>query len=146
MDPNSNSDLNNNSISDYFDLDDCLQRITRNQKIEKAAILNNEGKVLTCSQNMQFGQTDLNGINCVFSGHSSLLMRLNLCESSYTCFRKSDDRNTIIGRSENSVLVLNRCQDFIIIGVGHSDTPGSCLHEVTKFGKKLRYKSKICLS
>lgn len=145
MDTKLVADLNNNSVTTYLDLNDCIRRLTKSNKIEKAAILSSKGNVLARSRNMNFGQNDLSGVSCAFSGQSPMLMRMNMCAKLYTCFQKRDDRNTVIGTSEDSVLVLTRCQDLIILAVGHPDTPGSCLHEVTKMGKRMRYKSQVGL-
>lgn len=127
-------DLNNN-----IDWKDCLSRMTRNKKIEKAAIISNEDKVLCCSSEFKLCDNDISGFHNAFSGQA--MMRLKLCGNCYTCFRQNDDNNTVVGKADNEILVLHKCRDFTIVGVGHTDTPGSCIYEVTRFGRRMRNRS-----
>lgn len=127
------NDLNNNC-----DWKEYIRKITKTKKIEKAAIINNKnGDVLCASNDLSVVEHDVMGFNCAFSGKYNSLMKLKLCGNCYTCFRPRDDQNIVVGRSGDEIIVLHRCKEFTIIGLGHSDTPGSCIYEVTKFGRRL---------
>lgn len=136
-----NNDLNNNDVYNNVDWKHYIRKMTRTKKIERAAIITKDGQVLCCSNDLSVMNNDVVGFNSAFSGNYNSLMKLKLCGNCYTCFRQKDDTNTVVGSSGQEILVLHRCKDLIIVGVGHSDTPGSCIYEVTKFCKRLDSRS-----
>jgi hypothetical protein len=48
-------------------------------------------------------------------------------------FQSQYDQNTVVGRSGDEIIVLHRCKEFTIIGLGRSDTPGSWAHRTSPF-------------
>lgn len=119
---------------------DLLYTLTRNGKIEKAAIIDADNSVVASSLNFIVADSDINTIYAALSGNYSSLMKMKLWKSFFTCFRHGDDTNTIVGKADDEVLVAHKCGDFLVIGLSHAETPGSSIYEVTKFGNRIKRK------
>lgn len=119
---------------------DLLYTLTRNGKIEKAAIIDADNSVVASSLNFIVADSDINTIYAALSGNYSSLMKMKLWKSFFTCFRHGDDTNTIVGKADDEVLVAHKCGDFLVIGISHAETPGSSIYEVTKFGNRIKRK------
>lgn len=118
---------------------DLLYTLTRNGKIEKAAIIDSEkNSVVASSFDFKVADSEINTISCALSGKYSSLMKMKLWQSFFTCFRHGDDTNTIVGKADDEVLVAHKCGDILVIGISHAETPGSSIYEVTKFGNRIK--------
>ena len=114
-----------------------LSLLTKNGKIERAAIVTENGTV-TSSPSPDFSENDINCLRCSMSGSYSSLMKIKFCGTTFTCLPHGDDNDTIVGRAGDEILVAHKCSNgVLIIGLGHVETPGSCLYEVTSFAKKM---------
>lgn len=128
------------------DLRNLLLKLTRNGKIERAAIIDKAGKIVACSANFTFKDSDVKTLNYALSGQYSSLVRMKFGNEMFMCFRQCEDNDTLLGKNGEEILVAHRKNGFLVVGIGHSDTPGSCLYEVTRFAKRFdskRYSCKI---
>ncbi|OWF56331.1 hypothetical protein KP79_PYT08287 [Mizuhopecten yessoensis] len=120
---------------------ELLCRLTKNGKIEKAAIFHHDGHtVLACSKDFKISEKDIRAIGCAVSAKYSSLMTMKFCDNYYKCFRHSDDKDTLVGKADEEVLVVHKIHDITIVAISHPETPGSSIYEVTKFGSKLRHR------
>lgn len=120
---------------------DLLSRLTRNGKIEKAAIFHHDGHgLLACSKEFHVTEKDIRAAVCAVSAKYSSLMTIKFWENHYTCFRHNDDKDTLVGKADEEVLVIHKIHDIVIVAISHPETPGSTIYEVTRFGSKLRHR------
>ncbi|KAK3090081.1 hypothetical protein FSP39_008998 [Pinctada imbricata] len=116
-----------------------LSLLTKNGKVEKAAIITEEGTKFSTSEK-DFTEKEISTIRCCLSGCYNSLIKLKICGTVFTCLRHCDTTDTIVGRAGEEILVAHRNNGTLVIGVGHVETPGSCLYEVTNFAKRMESK------
>jgi hypothetical protein len=121
---------------------DLLYRLTRNGKVEKAAIVDQHSHVIVSSRGFNLTKEDLNSIRSTFYGSHSTLMKVKVQGELYMCFRHGTPTNTVVGMAEEDILVIHRVAGLTIVGLGHTTTPGSCLFEITKFSGEIQEKRK----
>lgn len=121
-------------------LNDLHLKLTRNGKIEKAAIVDKTGKIVACSSNFTVKDCDINAIKCALSGQYSSLVKMKFGNEMFMCFTQCEEKDTLLGKYEDEILVAHRKNGFLVVGIGYSDTPGSCLYEVTQFAKRFDSK------
>lgn len=114
---------------------DIIYQIIMRGVVEHAAIISPKGEILACSPDMSVSKRDIKHVLHGLNDGCNTLMKLELWETYYTCFRENSD--TFVGMAENSLLVAHRSKDCLIIGLSDPKSPGSCLYEVTKFGKHI---------
>lgn len=119
-------------------------KLTRNGKIEKAAIVDKSGKIVACSPDFSLKDSDINTLNCALAGQYSSLVKITFGKGVFTCFRQCEENDTLLGKNEDEILVAHRQNGFLVVGIGYSDTPGSCLYEVTHFAKRFKSKRFSC--
>lgn len=120
---------------------DLLCRLTKNGKVEKAAILSHDGHIiLACSRDFKLNEKDARSLANAVSAKYYSLMTMKFCDNYYTCFRHNDDKDTLVGKADDEVLVVHKIHDITIVAISHPETPGSSIYEVTKFGSKLRHR------
>ena len=124
---------------------DLLRRLTANGKIEQALLINSAGEILCHSADLCLTPGEISGVLCTFSGHYYSLMRLNINGRTYTCFRNSECHNSVIGRCEDRILVMQRYNDMVILGTSQTGTPGSCLYELSHFAERMMKRSIQCI-
>ncbi|KAK6188064.1 hypothetical protein SNE40_004328 [Patella caerulea] len=113
-----------------------LSRLTNRGKVETAAITNLEGEVLASTADWHISTTETVGVlKAVCSNYGSLI-KMKISDDLYTCFRH-DNCDTIVGKAEDKVLVAHKCQQCMIIGFADVESPGSCIYDITEFGKHI---------
>lgn len=121
---------------------DLLYKLTRNGKVEKAAIVDQHGHVIVSSRGFNVTKEDLNSVRSAFYGCHSTLMKVKVHGQLYTCFRHSTHTDTVVGQAGDDILVIHRTEGLSVVGLGHAGTPGSCLFEITKFAAEIQEKRK----
>lgn len=121
---------------------DLLYRLTRNGKVEKAAIVDQHGHVIVSSHGFNVTKEDLNSIRSAFYGRHLTLMKVKVHGQLYTCLRHSTPTETVVGQADDDILVIHRAAGLSVVGLGHAGTPGSCLFEITKFASEIQEKRK----
>lgn len=121
---------------------DLLYKLTRNGKVEKAAIVDQHGHVIVSSRGFNVTKEDLNSVRSAFYGCHSTLMKVKVHGQLYTCFRHSTPTDTVVGQAGDDILVIHRTEGLSVVGLGHAGTPGSCLFEITKFATEIQEKRK----
>lgn len=53
----------------------------------------------------------------------------------YTCFTHGS--NKLVGRNGEKVLVTQKTNTCVVVGVAVDDTPGSCMYEVSELSRAL---------
>ncbi|ESP05213.1 hypothetical protein LOTGIDRAFT_227877 [Lottia gigantea] len=113
-----------------------LDRLTSRGKVETVAITNLEGEVLASTADWDLTDGETIGILKAVSSHYDSLIRMKITDTMYTCFRH-DNSETIVGKAENRVLVAHICHQCMVIGFSDIQSPGSCIYDITEFGKHI---------
>ncbi|KAL3867938.1 hypothetical protein ACJMK2_040780 [Sinanodonta woodiana] len=123
--------------------DSHLYKLKRTGKIERAALINHVGSVLAVTPGFKLTEQEVAGILSALSHRYSHLIKLQIGQDVFTCFQHSQNTDILVGRAENDVLTIQKCNDFVVVGLADPESPGSCIHEVMTFAKRSNRKSKL---
>ena len=114
-----------------------LRKLTANGKIEQAAVVHLDGRTLGCSSGLSLSKEDINALLYLYNGHYYSLMKMKFCGHSFIFLWNSKFREAVIGRCEDRILVMQRHQGVVILGISRICTPGSSLYELYSFIQKV---------
>ena len=116
--------------------EDALKRLLRRGKVYTAAVLDPDGCTLASIPDLLIAPGEGEGLVKAATCNYACSFKLLFAGTCFTCFHK--ERNVLVGCAEETVLVGKKMQDVFIVGLARSDSPGSCLYEVTEFARSLR--------
>ncbi|KAL3867949.1 hypothetical protein ACJMK2_040791 [Sinanodonta woodiana] len=122
--------------------DSYLDELTKTGKIQRAALIDPKSSVLAASPGLKLTEGEVAGVLTALSHKYTYLIRLNIGQEIFTCFQNVHNTDVLIGRAENQMLTIQKCKDFVVVGLAEFDSPGSCIYEITKFAKKYNHNSK----
>ncbi|PVD23092.1 hypothetical protein C0Q70_16354 [Pomacea canaliculata] len=116
--------------------EDVLKKLLRRGKVYAAAVLDHDGRPLLTMPELvikpEEGEGLVRAVTCNYRFAFKLLFNGTL----FTCFHK--DKNIIVGLADETVLVGKEVNGAFIVGLALSDSPGSCIFEVTEVAKTVR--------
>ena len=119
-----------------------MERLTRTGKIEKAALIDFNGHLLAKSPGLSIIQKDIDALLGALNSPYQSLVKLNVGNSVFTCFRNDSGTNSLIGWTDDDVLTAYKCVDFVVVGVSDPESPGSSIYEMMRFVKQMYRKSR----
>ena len=123
----------NNDDNKYQHYIEILQKTG---KIEKVALLDFNGNLIVSTEEFELRQQDTNSILRAIESQYLSLIKLKIGDKMFTCFRNDSMTEPLIGRSENDVISVYKCVEFIVVGISDPNSPGSCIYEMQKFVKR----------
>ncbi|KAK7100356.1 uncharacterized protein [Littorina saxatilis] len=117
--------------------EDTLKRLLRRGKVNAAAVLDSDGRILAALPELSItareGESLVKAATCNYACCFKLLVNGTL----FTCFHK--DKNVLVGCADGMVLAGKKARDGVfVMGLASSDSPGSCLYEMTELARVLR--------
>ena len=116
--------------------EDTLKRLLRRGKVYAAAVLDPEGHTLASIPDILISPEEGEGLVRAVTCNYACSFKLLFAGTCFTCLHK--DRHVLVGCAEETVLVGKKVQEVFIVGLARSDSPGSCLYDVTEFSRSLR--------
>ncbi|KAK3589367.1 hypothetical protein CHS0354_010014 [Potamilus streckersoni] len=107
-----------------------LDKLMRTGKIERAALIDHTGCLLAASPDFILAEHEIIGILSALGHQYSHLVKLKIAHEVFTCFQNIHNNDVLIGRTENAVLVLHTCKDFVVVALADPESPGSCMYEI----------------
>ncbi|KAK3607665.1 hypothetical protein CHS0354_010652 [Potamilus streckersoni] len=111
--------------------DSYLDELKKTGKIERAALIDHEGSVLTVTPGLKLTVDEVKGILTTLAHKYTRLIKLNIGQEVFTCFQNVHNNDILIGRAEKQMLTIQKCKEFVVVGLADFDSPGSCIYEVT---------------
>ena len=107
--------------------EDTLKRLLRRGKVYAAAVLDPEGHTLASIPDILISPEEGEGLVRAVTCNYACSFKLLFAGTCFTCLHK--DRHVLVGK---------KVQEVFIVGLARSDSPGSCLYDVTEFSRSLR--------
>uniref|UniRef100_A0A0B7ASL2 Profilin n=1 Tax=Arion vulgaris TaxID=1028688 RepID=A0A0B7ASL2_9EUPU len=116
-----------------------MQELLARGKVRQVAVLEQEnGAMLVSLPPWILLHKDAIGLIKSVSSTIETIVKLSIGREMYTFFKHGRDK--VMGRSGDSILVAQRTDACLVVGVADDNTPGSCLYEVSELARALKSK------
>lgn len=118
---------------------DVLYKLTARGKVEHAAIYNFNGEKIANTDGVDLSVEEIKSLMQCLTDQKKQLIQMKLAGNSYTCMHHTSP-NAFVGRAGQTLFVACKCKKSLVVGLAHTDSPGSCIYEITKFGSQIRQR------
>lgn len=108
-----------------------LANLQRSGKIERAALLDLQGHPLVLSSGMEISPDDGETILRTLASPYNSMTRLKVGKQDFVCFKNTGQ--SLVGKSEEDFLCVNKGPEFLVVGISDPQSPGSSIYELSRF-------------
>lgn len=118
---------------------DVLYKLTARGKVEQAAIYNFDGEKIATTDGVELSSGEIKSLIQCLTDRKKQLVRMKIAGTTYTCMLQTS-ANAFVGRADESLFVACKCKRSLLVGLAHTESPGSCIYEITKFSSQIRQR------
>lgn len=118
---------------------DVLYKLLARGKVEQVGIYNFDGEKIASTDGVELSHSEIKSLIQCLTDRKKQLVRMKIAGTMYTCMLQTS-ANAFVGRADESLFVACKFKKRLLVGLSHTDSPGSCIYEITKFGSQIRQR------
>lgn len=124
-------------MRDTMKVGDLLVKLVNRGKVDSVVLANLDGEIIAATPSCPVKASEVAAALTATHSNYTAMTKMTFCDDVFVCFHH-DNRGTIVGRADDKVMVAHKSSQYLIIGLSYVESPGSCLYEVTEFGKHIK--------